>query len=127
MTAPVLDDAEIAIADERSTKLFGECGKGHGLLEFGCCPICEPEKHAKCREMALQIEREETAKREAARREKNRPNVELAALIETRSNAHQYVTLCRALREGYATDLQIRLARRLTTKKALRRAQRRTA
>lgn len=120
-------DKDVAIERDRALKLFGECTNGHGLLDCGFCPECQPVEHARSRALADEEAKRRDEKRRAEEAERNKPNSEMATLLETRRDAMQYVTLCRALRGGYATDLQIRLARRLTTKRALKRAERKSA
>lgn len=117
-----MNAAEIAIQEERSSRLFTECATCGVLTEFGCCPVCEPEKRAACRDAAREVERAEFDRAERARRERNRPLAVLAPLIERRRDAAQFVGLCRALRLGTASYEQQRLAQRLTTPRAMKRA-----
>ena len=113
MNAAILHDAEIAIQDERSRRLFGECEKGHGLLECGFCPVCQPAEHARSLELAREVERVEAERRRKKFEEDNRPNAELAARIEQRPDASRFRSLVRALRNGTSSYEQQRLARAL--------------
>ena len=111
---------DVAIERERAAKLFGECSTCGGLLDCGFCPDCKPAEHARSRALAD----EEAKRREEQRRheyaEAHKPIAAMADLIEQRPNASNYASLVKALREGYATELQLRLARRLTKKKRKR-------
>lgn len=118
-------DAELAIQEERTAKLFGECAACRALVQYGVCQFCQPEEWRKRHARALKNEAEEIAARQRAFAEKNKPIAELAVLLETRRDAHQYRSMCAALRDGRASDLQIRLARRLTKPSALKRARKR--
>lgn len=113
MAAERLPDADLVIQDERSSRLFGECPNGHGLLEFGFCPVCQPVAHARSRELALEVERAELLERNRKRAEANRPFAELADRIEQRRDALRFRGLCRALRDGTSSYQQQRLARAL--------------
>lgn len=121
-----MTDPEIAIQEERSAKLFGECGTCRALMQYGVCQFCQPDEWRRRDEHARKVEAERIDAEQRAFAERNKPIAALADLIETRRDAQHYRGMCEALRKGYATDLQIRLARRLTKPTALKRAQKRT-
>jgi hypothetical protein len=120
---PPLHPSELEIQRARSAKLFGECSCGV-LLECGFCPACQPAEHARSLQLAREAERADIEKRQREFQEQNKPNAEMAALLETRRDAQHYRGLCKALRDGTASYLQIKLARRLTQPRALKRATR---
>lgn len=107
---------DVAIDQERAAKLFGECPNGHGLLDCGFCPDCQPVEHSRSRELADEEAKQRAEQRQREYDEAHKPVIAMADLIEKRPNAANYASLVKALREGYATELQLRLARRLTKK-----------
>jgi hypothetical protein len=96
--------------------VFTHCPLGHAL-EFGFCPACQPAAHATSRALALEAER--STMRLVP---ESRTNSDLATLIEQRRDAHRFTGLVAALRAISATYAQQRLAARLTTPRAMKRA-----
>lgn len=109
MTAALLSPLEEAL-------VFVRCSCGRAL-EFGFCPACQPAAHATSRNLALEAER-----LPLARIPTSRTPSDLADLIERRVDASQFSALCHALRAGLASYAQQRLAQRLTTSRAMKRA-----
>ena len=97
--------------------VFLRCSACGGALEFGFCPACQPAAHATSRNLALEAERLPLARIPASQ-----PPSVLADLIEQRSDRAQFSALCHALRAGTASYKQQRLAQRLTTSRAMKRA-----
>lgn len=93
-------------------------------MQYGACQFCNPDEWRRRDEHARKVEAERIEAEQRAFAAKNKPIAVLADLIEQRRDAHQFASMCRALRRGEASDLQIRLARRLTQPRALKRAAR---